>query len=208
MTRLFMVSYAVLWILVVMMALLLLLVYRHFGPMAMSTGAGHERDGLPIGREAPSISGVDRDNNRVHWTPAKGRHSLVVFVAPGCGPCEEIAPYLGALAQAVDQSVQVVAVAAGRGEEVQALEASTGHQALCIADDGSGAMSQWEVRVTPFALLVGPDTRVVTKGNCSNPALLRRLLDSAGLAAAVESLDGIVSTPPAAADPEPAVLPG
>lgn len=190
----FMLSYVVLWLLVVGMALLLLLVYRHFGLVAMSSGAGHERDGLALGKLAPSISGVDRNNQRVDWSHTKGTHSLVVFAAPGCGPCEEIAPYLGALAAATEQkSFEVLVVATGRGEEVMALENSVRNQARCIADDGSAAMRIWEVLVTPFAVLVGPDDRVVGKGNCSNPAVLRRLLDSAGLAEIVVVLDDLVS---------------
>jgi methylamine dehydrogenase accessory protein MauD len=193
MSQAFVVSYVVLWALVLALAMLLVLVYRHFGIMAMSTAEGHDRDGLPVGHVAPQISGVDRTNGRIHWSPEPGRHHLLFFAAPGCEPCEAIAPLIGALGRADEQDRRVVVVASGRGDEVLALDRLTGGGVLCLADDGSGVMQNYEVQVTPFAFLLDPDGRVVAKGNCSTPPRLRRLLAAGDLRAAASELDHIVA---------------
>jgi methylamine dehydrogenase accessory protein MauD len=192
----FTVSYMILWLLVLAIAVLLLLVYRHFGLIAMSTGEGHERDGLSLGREAPMISGVDRENSRIQWDSKRGLHTLLVFMAPGCEPCDVIAPQLGVLGRTLaDVPFRVVTVASGRGEEVKALEERTGDGVLCLADDGSGAMPNYEVRVTPFGFLIGPDGRVKAKGNCSTTERLRTLVEASELGAAMR-LDALVAGVP------------
>lgn len=194
MSAIFIASYAVLWVLVVVMAVLLLLVYRHFGLIAVSTGEGHDRDGLPLGRAAPSISGVNRDNTRLEWTPSRGRHTLLVFALPGCEPCEQIAAYLGPLGRKTQQlPFDLVVAATGRGDAVQALEQSVGAGVECIGDDGSGAMRNYEVKVTPFAFVLDIDGKIVAKGNCSTAARLRQLLMKARLEGPTRVLEEVTS---------------
>jgi len=190
---LFIASYVVLWLLVICCAALLLLVYRHFGLIAMSTGEGHERDGLAVGSRARDISGVDRDNSQVQWTPPVRQHTLLVFALPGCDPCEQIAPYLGALGQATRGTpFGIVVAATGRGDAVQALEVAAGPGVLCLGDDGSGAMANYDVKVTPFAFLIGPDQQILGKGNLSTTTRLRRLLQTGDLDGPVHHLERIV----------------
>jgi hypothetical protein len=52
----------------------------------------------------------------------------------------------------------------------------------CIAEDGSGAFNNYKVRTTPFAFVVGEDSRVRAKGLCNDAMRLQELLITAGLA--------------------------
>ena len=60
-------SYGALWVLLIVTAVLVLLLYRHFGPVAMGTVEGIQRDGLPLGDVAPPIVGS---------SPARGETTL------------------------------------------------------------------------------------------------------------------------------------
>jgi thiol-disulfide isomerase/thioredoxin len=193
MSALFIASYAVLWVVVLALSVMILLLYRHFGLMAMSTAEGHERDGLALGSKASALSGVDARNVQHEWTPPLGNHSLLVFASPGCEPCEQIAPFLGQLGRSsVELLNRVVVVASGRGDAALALEKVTGGGALCLADDASGAAELYQTRVTPFGFVINPAGTVAAKGLLSNPGFLRNLLDRSGLSATAKELDGLV----------------
>ncbi len=51
-------SYIVLWILLIVLTVLVLLLYRHFGMMSLGTLEGIQRDGLPLGESASELVGV------------------------------------------------------------------------------------------------------------------------------------------------------
>ena len=57
-----------------------------------------------------------------------------------------------------------------------------------MADDASGAFAKYRVRVTPFAFVIGQDSRVQAKGLCNDPLRLRELLRVAGLESIAASI--------------------
>jgi len=182
MPTVFYLSYAALWVLLLLQGVLLLLVYRHLGLMVMGTAEGVQRDGLRVGELAPALTGVTSSGERVVWDPKAGGAQLVLFASPDCRPCAQIFPYVSQLATARDgRALPVVAVTVGAQAAVARLEDKFRPPFLCFADEGSQGLSRYRVRVTPFGFVVSEDGRVLAKGLCSDVRRLRALLDAAGL---------------------------
>ena len=181
MSTAFYVSYAALWVLVIVQGVLLLLVYRHFGMMTLGTMEGVQRDGLGVGDRAPSIYGASSDGAETVWEPRGDSPALVVFAATDCEPCSVIMPIVDRIARARDGSLRVVTVVPGPSDAAQSAVSQYGLSSNCIGEDGSGVFDAYRVRVTPFAFVVGEDAIVRAKGLCSDPLMLRDLLVAGGL---------------------------
>jgi thiol-disulfide isomerase/thioredoxin len=176
-------SYIALWALLLIQGVLILLLYRHFGLMAMGTAEGVQRDGLAVGQLAPAFSGVTADGREVQWEPLLGSTQtlqLLLFAAPECEPCARILPYVELLAKK-SRHVSVTAVVHGPRESAVRLAEKFNPSYPCIAEDGSGAFDRFRVRVTPFAFAIDRDGRVVAKGLCSDAHRLTDLLKAAGV---------------------------
>jgi thiol-disulfide isomerase/thioredoxin len=182
MGTLFYVSYVALWLLVLSGGVLILLLYRHFGLMALGTVEGVQRDGLPVGEVAPPVTAVTADGTTTTWTPARGQRHLVLFAALGCGPCAAVMPAVNRLAKAANgHRIEVMAIVDGRPEDAAELKRQFALLFPCLAENGRGAVDRYRVRVTPFAFVIGEDGRVLAKGLCNEAARLRDLLVAGGV---------------------------
>src|SRR3712207_3059434 len=181
MSTLFYVSYAALWLLLLTLGVLVLLLYRHFGVMSLGTLEGVQRDGLPIGSVAPTISGVTAAGQDTRWEPTRGQPQLLLFAAPDCQPCATVLPHVERLAGAVNGNLGVAAVVPGPRDEVARFVERYRPSFPCLAEDGSGAFTRYKVRVTPFGFIGGADGRVLAKGLCGDQVRLRGLLEAADL---------------------------
>ena len=180
MSGILLVSYIALWVLVAVMAVLLILLYRHFGMISLGTLEGVQRDGLPVGTVAPAISGITAEGTDAGWEPKSSKYKVLLFAAPDCEPCATVMPHVNRLALA-DRNLEVAAVVPGPKAEAAMMKERYHSPFLTLAEDGSGAFTQFRVRVTPFGFVIGPDGRVLAKGLCGDPARLRHLLNAAGL---------------------------
>jgi AhpC/TSA family len=192
----FYVSYGVLWVLVIVLSILLLLVYRHFGMMALGTIQGVQRDGIPVGDSAPDITATRPSGREVVLRPGTSGPSLVVFASPDCEPCAIVLPYLNNFVGR-KSAPEVLTVVPGPAATAERMSEDYRLVYECFAEDGSGAFDAYRVRVTPFAFVVGADGRVLAKGLCSEPLMLRDLLAAAGL-----DEDVVPETLPMAPSPE------
>ncbi len=189
MPTIFYVSYVAMWLLLIVLGILLLLVYRHFGLAALGTTEGVQRDGLQVGEIAPPITGVNIHGESIELAPQTGQMYLLAFVSPTCAPCAEVLPSIHQLAT-TNSDVQVVLVVDGARERVvQLVENFDLHSSIiCLAEGETGTYHGYIVRVTPFAFMIGKDGRILSKGLCNTPIRLRHLLSSAGLDISVELL--------------------
>jgi thiol-disulfide isomerase/thioredoxin len=158
------VSYVALWVLVAVMAVLLVLLYRHFGMMSLGTLEGVQRDGLPVGSVAPTISGITADGADKGWDPKTGRYQLLLFAAPDCEPCATVMPHVNRLGRSRDAGVDVAAIVPGPKSEAVRMVNRYDPPFTTLAEDGSGAFGRFRVRVTPFGFIIGPDGRILAKG--------------------------------------------
>lgn len=190
MSALFYVSYVALWLLLLALGVLVFLLYRHFGLATLGTLEGVQRDGLPVGEEAPSLHGLTDEGRVVNWIPEPGRSGLLVFAATGCAPCAAVLPAVNRLAAWRNgRGLVVTAVVVGSAEDAGQLSREFGLRFPCLAEAESDASARYRVRVTPFAFVIGPDGRVLAKGLCSDPVRLRELLAAAGEDAAAVALE-------------------
>jgi methylamine dehydrogenase accessory protein MauD len=179
-------SYVLLWLIVVVQGAALLLVLRHFGLAAMSTALGHSRDGLGIGSEPPAIDGRDPEGARDRWT-VDGRDALLYFAAPGCEPCQAMAPVVNDLARHADRTQLDVVVVAEGGPEDNDHMCGLFPSARTLVSEESGIFDRYLVRVAPFAFVVR-DGHITAKGVCSSVDGLAGMLSSAGRADVVETI--------------------
>lgn len=175
------VSYVTLWVLVAVMAVLLVLLYRHFGMMSLGTLEGVQRDGLPVGSVAPTISGITAEGADKGWDPKTGRYQLLLFAAPDCEPCATVMPHVNRLGRSRDAGVDVAAIVPGPKSEAVRMVNRYDPPFTTLAEDGSGAFGRFRVRVTPFGFIIGPDGRILAKGLCGDIGRLGNLLHAAGL---------------------------
>ena len=95
MRGLFLTSYAVLWALVLLTILLVILLYRQFGMIAMPPRRRMAMEGVDLGAEAPALpmTFINRDRPSVlDWRPFHGEPApdywLVLFAEPSCPICQ------------------------------------------------------------------------------------------------------------------------
>ena len=100
MHELWVVSYGLLWVLLVLMALLLLSVLRQLGNIYLTlerqdAGVLPGIDaGLPIGESAPDVLLWDVSEELHRLTDYRGNALLLIFSFPDCGPCKQLIPEL------------------------------------------------------------------------------------------------------------------
>ena len=133
-------------------AIVMVGVLRHVGSLLLhvSPAAPRLTPGGPELGEIVSIPNVDLKNGR-----------LRVFIAPGCEPCEELAPSLPILVSQYPDSPLVAVIARGTPEERVAYAASLGIPARPEVD---GLAELWHVDGTPFAAAVDRAGVVRLKG--------------------------------------------
>ncbi len=194
---LFYASYVALWLLLIIMATLILLVYRHFGLATLGTLEGVQRDGLKIGEKAQPISGVSPTRGTMTWQSDPERPTLLLFATPGCEPCATIMPYVIQLQSAALTGLKLNATVVVPGDVNQAIKLTDafGSHLMCIADNDSGAFDSYRIRVTPFGFIVGEDGRIIAKSLCSDPQRLRELLSAAGLDQAASVISTRIEIP-------------
>src|SRR6476659_6730503 len=116
MEGIWLVSYIVLWLLVLGMGVLIFLLYRQLGVMYLGSAEGVSRDGLPVGTPAPDFNLQDQYGNMQHLAGYRGKPLYLVFGSPGCTPCRVLMPQLNEWA-VQHPEIQVVWLNAASPEE-------------------------------------------------------------------------------------------
>lgn len=182
MPPLFYVSYAAMWILLLILSILVLLIYRHFGLLQLGTVEGVQRDGLDVGESAPSVRGVTAQGNSIEWVPQPAHTYLLTFVSATCEPCAKILPSILQFAALTNEAEVILIVDGSRERTVQLIEKfHPPSSVLCIAEKGSITSLAYKVRVAPFAFLIGKDGRIYGKSLCDTVVRLQYLLETGGL---------------------------
>jgi len=178
----FYISYTALWLLVLILSVLVLLLYRHFGLATLGTAEGVQRDGLPIGEKAPPFSGLTVQGELIAWEPSHNHITLLGFISPDCSPCARILPYIKQL-EKTKHDIDIVLVTSGPLATITSVVNKFRLPAtiLSMADDGSGAADTYRVRVSPFAFVIGKDRQILGKGLCDRPERLQTLLEAGGV---------------------------
>lgn len=174
-----MVSYVVLWCLVVTLAVVVVALARQLGTLHLRigpTGALESDDeGPPIGEAPVPIAAVDTEG-RPATIGGPAEAQLLLFVSAGCRMCAEVAPGLKAAARAGGLMPYLIAENEHGNE----------HDRLGLSRYGARTVhsteifSSYEVPGTPFAVVLDSYGIVRAKGTVNNLEQMEGLVDTAG----------------------------
>jgi peroxiredoxin len=116
---------------------------------------------LAPGESAPAfeLEGVSGQVQSLDSLRSGGRTALLVFVDPGCGPCQELLPDLGRWQSALADRLGIAIISSGSAESNRAIRDTHGLTDVLVQRDFEVATS-YGVRGTPTAVVVSPDGTV------------------------------------------------
>jgi methylamine dehydrogenase accessory protein MauD len=164
MEGIWLVSYIVLWVVVLALALLVFLLYRQLGIMYLGSAEGVSRDGLPKGTPAPDFSLTDQYGHVQHLADYRGRPTLLVFGSPSCSPCRILFPQLEDWTRHHPE-VGALWLNATTPEESLRFVSELGATVPVVPyTPESKLLDKYRARVTPFAFMLDESGVIRAKG--------------------------------------------
>ncbi len=176
-------GYLILWAVVVLNLLLLAVLARQVGLIHQRIPPAPARttnDGPEIGDPAPLVEGHDLGGNRVVIGGPAVLPSLLVFMSPGCGSCSDLVPSLKSISRSERKNLKVYAVSLDPDVDANKrfVEAERFRDVPLVV--APAAATGYDVRMTPYAVLLDRDGNVVTKGVTNHLEHFESLLMAAG----------------------------
>jgi peroxiredoxin len=166
-----------LWLVSAVNLVLILVMYRQFGLVAMSSAAGHDNDGVAVGKPAQPLVLRESGSDAISDISLDGRWSIILFATTHCQPCIEAAERLNREMPDLQQrGLRVVAALQANDADVRAFGLARSPDVPVYVDPDGATSAAWGIRVTPFIMLVGPDGIVQAKGLVGGGARLERFL--------------------------------
>ena len=177
-------SYVVLWVVVLLLAFLLAGALRQLGLLQLrlgdDPGALITDTGLERGAEAPDFTALGAESGEpvsLSDLPAVAR--MLVFASPGCLSCRELIPGLNEVRK-TRGDFDFLVVCRGDLESCQAFGRMNGLEAPMVVDTTGQIEKDYLVTLTPFAYLIDHEGRVVIRGIANDWRQLESLLDQEG----------------------------
>jgi len=177
-------SYVVLWVVVLLLAFLLAGALRQLGllqlrlgddPGALITDIGLER-----GAEAPDFTALASETgDLVSLSDLPAVPRMLVFASPGCLSCRELIPGLNEVRKTRGE-FDFIVVCRGDVESCQAFGRMNGLEAPMVVDTTGQIEKDYLVTLTPFAYLIDHEGRVVIRGIANDWRQLESLLEQEG----------------------------
>ncbi|HET8629148.1 MAG TPA: redoxin domain-containing protein [Thermomicrobiales bacterium] len=155
----FYLSYAALWVIVILNTLLLLGVVRMVYQLQHSGGDGK----LKPGEEAPPFRAVDLAGTPVRSADFAGRLTALLFVSPTCPSCTTTLAEMDALRYKAQGNV-IVICRAGR-DDCARLAARHQLNVPTIADEDEEISRLFDISSVPTAVLINAGGRIQSYGN-------------------------------------------
>jgi methylamine dehydrogenase accessory protein MauD len=177
-------SFIVLWVLVLLMAFLLAGALRQLGLLQLrlgdDPGALITDSGLERGAHAPDFTGLDAESGElVSLSDLPAVPRLLVFASPGCLSCRELMPGLNEVRK-TRGDYDFLVVCRGDLESCQAFARMNRLEAPMVVDTTGQIERDYLVTLTPFAYLVDHEGRVVIRGIANDWRQLESLLEQEG----------------------------
>jgi len=183
MTEALLVSNIVLWVLVVVLALIVLALARQVGILherVAPAGALMPTSGPKVGEITEAMTLTDLGGNEVMIGGANpnGEATFVLFISPTCPVCKSLVPTAKSLAKREGKRMRLVF--GSDGDKVEQHEAYARDLGL---DDFHYVISErlgmaYEVSKLPFALLIGGDGALHSKGLVNTREHLESLVEA------------------------------
>jgi methylamine dehydrogenase accessory protein MauD len=178
-------SYIVLWLLVLVLGFLLAGALRQLGLIQLrlgdDPGALITDTGLDRGVEAPDFTALDSETEelvKLSDLPAAPR--LIVFASPGCLSCRELIPGLNEVRKTRRGEFEFLVICRGDLESCQSFGRMNRLEAPMVIDTTGQIEKDYVVTLTPFAYLLDHERRVVIRGVANDWRQLESLLDQEG----------------------------
>jgi len=180
MSTIFVMSYVVLWLVVVFLILLTIALGRQIGVLHArlpATGARIVNAGPDIGANIPQFYGADLKGREVVIGGANSQNTLLVFLSPRCPSCEQLAPVINSLSRNEKAHFQVILI--GTGDEPHNKEFATRHGLTELAYVVSEQLPKaYKVGGTPYAVILDQAAIVRSKGIVNTQEQLESLLNA------------------------------
>jgi methylamine dehydrogenase accessory protein MauD len=176
------VAFAVLWVLVVIEAFFIFAILRQIG--LLNARIPVRRRGLPQGARAPAFDLPDLSGESVSWDSFTNQEVLLAFVTPTCPGCRQLVPALNALqAKRGDAGVAVQVVCSGQPDECQGFALQEGLMAPMVTDPAKTTLEPYQVPGVPFVVSIDRKGVVRNSGFAGDLAGLERLCGLDGFVA-------------------------
>lgn len=119
--------------------------------------------GLPVGSEAPefALAGLHGETVTLAALRSAGKPVMLLFTAPGCGPCESLMPEVSQWQQDRTSALSIALISAGPTEAVAALARQHGLRNV-LRQDAWEVAESYRYLGTPSAVVVSADGRIAT----------------------------------------------
>jgi methylamine dehydrogenase accessory protein MauD len=178
-------SYLVLWLVVLVLAFLLAGSLRQLGLMQLrlgdDPGALITDSGLERGAQAPEFVAADSETGEavaLSSLPAVPR--LLVFASPGCLSCRELIPGLNEVRKTRGGEFDFLVVCRGDIESCRGFGRMNRLEAPMVVDTNGQIEKDYMVTLTPFAYVLDHEGRVVIRGVANDWRQLESLLEQEG----------------------------
>jgi len=177
-------SYVVLWVVVLLLAFLLAGALRQLGLLQLrlgdDPGALITDTGLERGAEAPDFTALGAESGElVSLSDLPAVPRMLVFASPGCLSCRELIPGLNEVRK-TRGDFDFLVVCRGDVESCQAFGRMNGLEAPMVVDTNGQIEKDYLVTLTPFAYLIDHQGRVVIRGIANDWRQLESLLEQEG----------------------------
>lgn len=170
MDGIWLISYIVLWVVVLALIGLVLLLYRQLGIMYLGTAEGVSRDGLSRGTAAPDFALTDQYSQPQRLSAYRGKPVALIFGSPSCAPCRMLAPQLDDWAKK-HSDMQVLWLNAATPEESLRFVSEVGANVpVAPYSPDTKLLDKYKVRVTPFIFMLDEVGVIRAKGLVNNKA--------------------------------------
>lgn len=183
MTEMLLVSNIVLWVLVIVLALIVLALARQVGILherVAPAGALQPIEGPKVGEltEAMPLEDLDGGSVTIGGADADGLATFVLFISPTCPVCKSLVPTAKSLARKEASRMRLVFASDGDSREQHVAYAKD----LGLRDYPyllSQALGMtYQVSKLPFALLIGADGTLQSKGLVNTREHLESLVEA------------------------------
>lgn len=177
----FLLSYVVLWIMLLIAVFLLLGALRSLSllefrlkQVELTRPFRINRYGLRRGAKAPDFTLPSISRGTVSLHDFLGKQVLLVFVQPNCGQCHTVVPSLNRIHD--EGNYQVVAISAGDLPAVKEWALKAKAKFPVLLQEKLSVSLRYEAVATPFAFLIDEEMHVTSRAAIENDRHIRFVL--------------------------------
>lgn len=176
----FLLTYAILWVLVLMQFAALLLLYRQQGRALLNSREGRANQGPELDTPLPTVQMRDLAGNPIHFGQLSTLPRLLSFAQTTCPSCAKALPELAASATARAELLETVLICAGTAQDVTAFAAGLPATVRVVADTRGVGQMRWRISTIPFSIVVDREGIVRSKGMPHDADGFDQLIDQLG----------------------------